>query len=216
MKLNTEILSTIFLMIVCSGNVCTCRKSPPKPQYVMSQEFKDYTLFKNGSWWVYNRANSTDTDTMTVIKRDVEIADPSYISYKWEQYLLHLKSTYYKNDTIILLGDVSSPLDFDTDYSRYLYSTSFSSFLITFFSNKPLKYRLSLYDNMETEYREFHNSITLNGITYNNVKVFEIFSRVPIDQRLPRVIHYAKNIGIVRKELWNGQVWNLVKQNVVQ
>lgn len=182
----------------------------------MSQEFKDYTLFKKDSWWVYSRENSTDMDTVMVIKSETKIVDPNNIDYKWEQYLLHFKSTYYKNDTIISFGDVSPPVEFNTDYSRYLYSTSFSSFFITFFSNKPLKHRLAVYGNMETEYREFHNSIMLNGINYNSVKVFETMSAVPNDQRLPRIVYYARNIGIVRKELWNGQVWNLVKQNIVQ
>ena len=202
--------------MVCSGNVCTCTKDPHKEEFRMSQDFKDYTLFKNGSWWIYSRENSSDRDTVTVIKSDVKIVDARNIDYKWEQYLLHFKSTYYSNDTIISFGDASPPLEFNADYARYHYSTSFTSFLLTFFSNKPLKYRLAVHSNMETEYREFHDAILLNGITYNNVKVFEIVSGQPMDQRLPKVVYYAKNIGIVRKELWNGQVWNLVKSSVVQ
>ena len=97
------------------------------------------------------------------------------------------------------------PEEFDVSYARYLYKSSFTSMIVSFFSGKPIGYEIEIFASLKSRYKELHTSILINGKTYSNVGVYETTGLIG-DPRLPRIIYYARNIGIVRKELWNDQV----------
>lgn len=215
MKIRAEIIVSLVLFTVTSGNYCTCKKHKHTHTYTFSKEFKDYTLFKTNSWWVYQLENSTLTDSVYVIESDVDTAADSNLDYKYERYVMQARSVFL-NAMVIQTGQAATPDVYDTDHQRTAYSNSGGSEIVTFLSNKPPGFKFPFYSSHETMYKELLPSIVLNNRTYNNVKVFEVVAGTPSDQRLPRVVYFSPNTGIIKKELFNGQVWNLVRQQVIQ
>jgi hypothetical protein len=91
-----------------------------------------------------------------------------------------------------------------------------------FFSNKSVgdTYNYWFYPDNVVTYQESLPTYTLEGKIYNEVMVFEsryTGSSVPFDDvRLPVKVYFAKHIGIIRKEMKNGDVWNLISHDVKQ
>ena len=63
-------------------------------------------------------------------------------------------------------------------------------------------------------YREIKDT-TINGTPYGAVRIFENLA-APSSPTQPKELWYAKNIGIIRKELFNGEVWFLDRYFVTQ
>ncbi len=71
-----------------------------------------------------------------------------------------------------------------------------------------------LYGNRRTKYSDSLATYAVEGKSFNSVKVFNMLEAgFP---EAPKKMFFAKNIGIVRKEFWGGQVWNLVNYQVSQ
>lgn len=214
MKVSTGIPRAILLaFILCSGNSCV--KSKNKHTYFFTEEFKTYTLFKPNSWWVYRLDGGPVTDSIYVFDSQVGVADPNHLSYKYESYVMQSKSTYH-NENIIQSGVAATPDVYNSDFQRFAYASASGADIVSYFSRQTVGYKLQLFPSHETLYKETFATGTIAGVTYNNIKVFEAVKASGTDQRLPRVIYYAPNVGIIKKELYNGQVWDLIKKQVVQ
>ena len=205
---------TLLAFTVSSGNY-SCIKNKKRHLYTFSQEFKDYTLFKANSWWVYRLEGGSTTDSVYVFQSDVGVATPNHLSYNYESYVIQSRSVFL-GENIIQSGVAGTPDVYDSDFQRLTYSTSLGADIVSYFSNKNTGYKFLLFPSHETLYKESLATITINTVTYNNVKVFEAIKASSTDQRLPKLVYFAPNIGIVKKELYNGQVWNLVKHQVIQ
>lgn len=205
---------TLLAFALSSGSN-SCVKSKSKHTYPFSQEFKDHTLFKTNSWWVYQLDGAATRDSVYVFQSDVGVADPSHLNYKYESYIIQSRSTHL-GESVIQSGVAATPDVYNSDFQRFTYSSSLGADIVAYFSRQNPGYKFVLFPSHETEYKQQVATLIVNGITYNNVKIFEALKASSNDQRLPKVICFAPKIGIVRKELYNGQVWNLVKHQVVQ
>ena len=101
-----------------------------------------------------------------------------------------------------------------TYYSKQKRSGNPSSEVLDFFSLKPVGYILDLSGSLKMKYDTVRD-VLVDSLPYTNVKIFQNLV-TPSNHKLPRELWYAKNVGLVRKELFNGEVWNLTKYNVVQ
>ncbi len=63
-------------------------------------------------------------------------------------------------------------------------------------------------------YIEKKDSIEFNNQKFFDVKIFE--NKFQEYSYQPRRTYYAKHVGLVRKELFNGEVWNLIRYQVSQ
>ena len=173
----------------------------------MDQDFKDYTLFPVGSYWIYSENISKEYDSVYLYQQEVGINDSHKIhSYSYENFGQSLGTTFF-NDT--LFGGSATERYYDTIY--FLYSERYlSNYVITnlqFFNKMAAGTTLDFADDSQVKYTGELNSFTADGIEYRNVRVFE--NLIQTDDRLPKKIYYAKGIGVVRKDLFNGQIWNL-------
>jgi hypothetical protein len=193
------------------------KKDKNAPTYLMSQEFKDYTLFEEGSRWIYQLENSVEKDTVIQVYREYKMIDSRDFGYNTDQYLTRSSSSYFK-DMVITIGG----LDYDNvkiSRLRLFYESQLLIESRCFFDNVGIKVGERFHNLI---YEDFKESYKLGNITFNNVKVFNNVE-IPRDEntnfsniKLPKVTYYAKNVGLIRKELWNGQVWNLVDYKVSQ
>jgi len=192
-------------MLVLSGCCEFCRVDAPT--YVMDQDFKDYTLFPVGSYWIYSEDITKEYDSVYLYRQEVRMSDSYKIhSYKYEYFDQSLGSTFF-NDT--LSGGSAAERYYDTVYFSYA-ERYLSNFVVTnlqFFNKVAAGTTLDFSDDSQVKYTGELNSFVVGGIEYQNVRIFE--NRVLTDDRLPERIYYAKGIGVIRKELFNGQIWNL-------
>jgi hypothetical protein len=216
--MKTKIYIAISLLyIVCCANVCNPGKSPEGPTYYITQEFKDYVVFKKNSYWIYSIENSLLKDTIILFKQGVEVVDGGQnFPYSAEIVDQQLRSRFFK-DTILGGGGAGRVKYDNTCIYSEVYRSSFFTPNYIFFSDKEVGYIFAPYGQqaeLKWKYTNYYDSYEIEGKTYQAVKVFEgFFSQ---DARLPRKTYYAKNIGVIRKELWNGQVWNPVEYSVSQ
>ena len=85
MKKNWLCLLCIVLVVLIS-----CEKDPPpeKTSYFMDEEFLDHTIFKPGSWWVYEKDTMTPTDSVYVIKSEVTNMSHDSVDYNWQRSVI--------------------------------------------------------------------------------------------------------------------------------
>ncbi len=213
MKWKIEILAAIVLFTVCSGSKC---KDKTRFNYMLTQQMKDYTLFKTNSYWVYQLEGSGTTDSVNVFKVDIGLAMPSQLDHNYENFAIQCRSSHL-NENVIISGFAASPSFYDSDFLKFGYSGSLGTDIVAYFTKKSKGYKFVLFPAHETEYKDSLASTTIGSKTYNKVMVFEVTAtNPPSDQRLPKKIYHAANIGIVRKELYNGQIWNLIRHQVSQ
>jgi hypothetical protein len=208
---------SIFLGILLTVQRCSCTNSPPptlRGPYYFTQEFKDYNVFQNGSKWIYQRENSQDKDTLLqeYIKLE-KIDDYESCICANETYFTRQKSSFF-ND--VILKNANAPyLDYQVELTEMTYQGIMNDVTTIFFTENIVGKEQRINANDTLTYEAFYPSYTLEGKNYKDVKVFKR-KRSGIDVRLPRRTFYAKNVGIIRRELWNGQVWNLIHHEVKQ
>jgi hypothetical protein len=205
----------ILLAMPLMANYSSCKKKPERAIYNTSKEFKDYVLFKTGSYWIYKLEGAvTNTDTNTLIKTELQLVkDARTIGYDFEKLLMHSKRTY-SHDTLIIFGGALFKGTHGVDYYEELSTTNLNAADIHYFDGKAKGSIVEIYANRRTKYSDSLANYTIEGKTYPSVKVFDM-----LDQGYPATpakVYFAKNVGIIRKELWNGQVWNLIKHQVSQ
>jgi hypothetical protein len=201
----------LFCMVVMVS--VSCKKDPPpeKTSYFMDQEFLDCTIFKPGSWWVYQKDTMTPTDSVYVLKSELNTVSHDSVDYNWQRSVVQYKSSL-NNDTITSLGDlVESSFTF---YSKESRSSSPSSEILEFFSLKPVGYVLDLSPSLKMRYDTVRDAL-VDSIPFTNIKIFQNLV-TPSNPKMPRELWYVKNVGLVRKELFNGQIWSLAKYSIVQ
>jgi len=208
MKKEWYLFSCMVLMVMLS---CKKEDAPEKTTYFMDEEFLDCTIFKPGSWWVYRKDTTTPIDSIYVIRSVLATISPDSVDYSWQRSEMQYKSSL-NNDTVISLGDlVESSFTF---YSKQKSSKANASEVLDFFSLKPVGYVLEVSPMLKMKYDTVRDAL-VDSIPFTNVKIYEN-QVTPLNQKQPRVLWYVKNVGAVRKQLFNGEIWNLLKYNVVQ
>lgn len=191
----------------------SCKKDPPpeKTAYFMDEEFLDCTIFKPGSWWVYQKDTATPKDSVFVLKSELNNVAPDTADYSWQRSTVQYKSSLY-NDTITSFGELVESTF--TYYSKQTRTSLPASEALEFFSLKPVGYVLDLSPSLKLRYDTVTDAL-IDSIPYNNIKIFQNLAN-PTNSKLPKELWYVKNVGVVRKELFNGEIWFLLRYNIVQ
>jgi hypothetical protein len=197
-----------------------CKKNEVKPLKSFDQQTKDYTVFLVNSIWIYKLSNQNTTDTNKISKSVLGSVLDNSLNYEPTFREMTLFSTYY-NKVFYYNSDTESEVE-NLNILRMWFDGARTSTKCVFFSNKAVgdTYNYWFYPDNIVTYQEFLPTYTLEGITYNEVMVFEsryTGASVPFDDvRLPVKVWYAKHVGIIRKEMSNGDFWNLISYDVKQ
>lgn len=179
----------------------------------MDQEFKDYVVFPIGSYWVYEEEASGEIDSVYLYKLEKGIIDSrKKVPYNYENYRSYNFSSYF-NDTIVDVGGA----EFYGFLPAYCISSEFSysnSIIYSdyYFGPANIGDTLKTYKNLV--FNEYFNNYSAKASTYNSVKHFHCINQTFSLQL--RDIYYSRYIGVIRKELFNGQVWNLKRYHIAR
>src|SRR5688572_17853819 len=96
-----------LLLYLVFAVLVSCEKDPPpeKTSYFMDDEFLASTVFKTGSWWVYEKDTLTPIDSVYVIKSEVSNVSHDSVDYNWQRSVMQYKSSLI-NDTMTSMGDL--------------------------------------------------------------------------------------------------------------
>ncbi|MBX9851379.1 MAG: hypothetical protein K2X86_06425 [Cytophagaceae bacterium] len=201
----------IFLFIIPFLLSTSCKKEKERPVYYMDQEFKNYTLFPVGSYWVYENSASGMEDSIYLYWQEYKVYEPNNFNFNFEGFKQTLSSSYYQ-DTITGGGDAFDKKNkgYDTFAERYI--SNFLVVNIQFFSPASVKDTFNYNESMRTVYETYYDSLLVEGVWFKEVRLFNNLYQEASSQ--PKYIYYSKNVGVIRKELFNGQIWNLKRYHI--
>jgi len=75
------IYSIIIAFFICSA--ISCKKE--KPTYYIPQEIKDYVMFPEGSYWIYEDSITGNIDSIFLLESNTLIFNPDNSSFKYEK-----------------------------------------------------------------------------------------------------------------------------------
>lgn len=196
------------MLILLSG--CPAKKDPA-PEFSISSNMKKCIRFGDGSYWIYKNTESELIDTVKVVFTEYFKIDNHYnidkdkvysdLEYYYDYYNVTYESSYFKSE----------------------YDGSTGSIVTTYSEFHPLYPVISTiyHDNIKNEFeldsgvlkRELIDELTLNGLTFNNVKKF-----YSTENQHPKKIKYSffvPEIGLIKKEFYDGNIWELVDYKIV-
>jgi len=195
----------IFSILAISAFSCV---SPTKPTSFMSQELKDYTDFKTGSYWIYmDSANPNVQDSIALIFHKTSIA-PEMDGADGPPPAEVFNDTLISSKEGKFTADGTGSID---DY-HMKYSTWTSAETVYYIPASGTQYD----DWGSMTYLGSLPNVNFSGYKYNLIKQFqaEPNSQFPLMPPLTHIF-WAKNIGIVKKTV-SGKTWILIRYHVVQ
>jgi hypothetical protein len=156
---------------------------------------------------VYQDSATKQIDSVYLYKQEITINDRrKAVDYNYEQLQESLNSSLYGG----LVGGRGLPIA----GAGYLYNlTRLNDFLNTntcYFSGKVGEVGAS---NSDIKFIEIRDSINYEK-KFVNVKIFQ--NQIQEFSYQASKVFYSKHVGLLRKELFNGQVWNLIRYHVTQ
>jgi hypothetical protein len=201
-----------FCLLVPIFFKCSCHKEV-YPSYYMDQEFKDYCVFPIGSYWIYQDSASNAIDSIYINRSEINFKKASSkLGYNYEELSVGTKRSYF-NDSTFQFGQPGG-----AEHELYLLDETYFSSVVSsyarFFSKKDTGYVLNSSGGSILKYEARFDSIIINNKKYYEVKIFENIVPSGFQTDGERKLFYSKKIGIIRKELVNGQVWNLLRYHI--
>jgi len=183
------------------------------PYIPMPVEFKSYTVFPKGSYWIYKDSASSLLDSINEWDTNYNKLGGETSHYVNDVWIFSYKSTHRLNDSLHGFSGIDSYTKF------YVYSENIQTVIYDYplyfdadTLNSTYQYNDYYGGVIEVAYTKYMSSMSIGSNVFTDVKVFEQSRLLPhIPNTLTRRIYIAKNVGIIRRELFNGEVWELQK-----
>jgi hypothetical protein len=194
----------LFLVSILLFNGSSCNKEET-PFYKLDPVFLSYFAFPKDSWWTYMEIKTGKTDSFYVNKFQIENHNNKKDGTAYERLSYHLFSN---NDTAY--GDARPAIDPKQNSIYYWYQEHYHA--------GPVGFDYSadrfLYPARENEVfneifymRAHYDTITVNKILYKDVYRTENTRQAyynPIKSE-----YYCRNIGVIKREYFDGTIWEL-------
>lgn len=201
-----------FLITVLACMSMLGCKEKERPTFYVDPEILSYCLFPEGSYWVYqNESLQTLTDSAYLTNRRHSIIDSEEEGIQADTYSYDLRFLGKSREVVITAAPGDSELESTVTLVSEFYSSSASQeydYLLRSDSRNldtvsvfPITYITTRLD-----------SIQISGKTYHDVIEFETSPSGASD--FTSKVTWAKGIGIVRRTLVNGEVWNVVRYRI--
>lgn len=198
--INIIIISSLSLFIV------SCFRGKEN-KYMIPVNFKKYFYFNTGSWWVYkNQSGKYDTLKIT--------SSNSKFKNMLENDNLYEKITIDYNSTDN--GEMKASTTF---YQDDIFFFCFYGIDKSFFSN--IATNTAVYDsdfglpacNSKIGW-QILDSLKIDGDIYYDIYIVNTYDAANITNNYPIKCYFSPNIGLIKKELKNGEVWELVDYKI--
>ena len=197
----------VIFFAVTSLSACFKAK---RTEIRIDQETKDYCLFGEGSYWIYQDSATFAVDSIVVDKP---------IKYNLYESGEHNKRVWEKYSTQISLYTIDSLCGFYVELSN-IGADEHSLIPCMFFTFRAEMYHNGkIGDGSPTKFKEKKDYLIINGVTYNDIKIFEHHYPFYSQNANKKEIYYwAKHVGLIREEIYEYDslisVRNLIKYNV--
>lgn len=215
----TAILILLFIFI-SSG----CKPKPTPKTYCEDnpgncsniQGVKNFFVFKEGSWWVYEEENSGDRDSVFVTESVNNSSNYDFdlrVYSTYQGYFYHYFPEFASgNSNCTANGNINSNCVYvkRSKYKPGDYVGEGICFLFTYKLN-DWQYVPNLnYTNNRITVTDIQNNYDLGDLSFlETVKLTELNTYQ--EGKQPTNHYFSKNVGLIRKELLDSnQVWNLV------
>lgn len=197
----SKISKIILLPLVLAS--CIINDGPYKncKEYHFSETFKEYILFPENSYWIYKEVSTNERDSVFLKEQSVIFNKICDYRGKPQDVLIQMfYSSFYSIDTLCIA--VSCYASHKSSYNTSGYN-SFGSYIDTDIEGEGTHIR----------FEKYHDFFSIDGTEFSQVKVLitQEFSNNGI--KLSRY-YWANRVGLIRKELSNGQIWNLTKYHI--
>ena len=196
--------TTFFFIFLLSVTTSCCLK---KNKEHVPESFKQYFSFKEGSYWVYkNQFDAYDTLTVVDFYSEIKGIKGQFCDFCEDIVIEYLSSdmgtvklaTRYYYDIFIICNDYSFP-----------YFTELTDFAKNYNNENILSCCIS-----DIEWW-IEDSLQVNNKYYHNVVANKTTSDISADiPKYPLICYFKDNIGLVKRELANGEVWELIEYSV--
>lgn len=165
-----RIFYLIFLIVLsaCEGPYNNCE------EYYFSDEFKAYTFFEPGSYWVYEDTTYNLFDSTTLISQIVSFEELCNSRTNPHEKVLHKFTSTFFNDPDMAI------IEGNAHHQNYNYEKIPPSG----YYQKPA---------IETEANYFVDSIKVNEVWYYDVRI--------IEDKVTKY-YWAKNVGLIKKSMY--------------
>jgi hypothetical protein len=218
------ILKIFFLFLV--GLFAACQKETP--YYKISDDMKQYFVYKPGSYWIFINDSTNETDSMyiteAIYSRQGVADNDGRHKYTFDMIAIYYQSRLFYESEIGYFCAGPNTLKVKTklsDTNQYAYAEP-----VTYFPGWELNTKITANQCIggSVFIQQFLPSTSINNILYNNVirtKIQSIDSTATNQNFYLRDVCFAKNIGIIKlieeSRYFNiYRSWSLSKYKVIQ
>jgi len=206
---------TVYTFLILTALICCLTSCPVQPIYdywTIDQETKDYCVFKEGGYWIYQDSVMNGIDSVVLIESLHEYVDEPGVIWGRRNMVETYKNKYchYFEDTSIILK-----YNLHVHFGRGGYNIENEFPIIAF--NSDILYRI-LYIFFEGNIQYSIIEYWIEENIFYDVRVFEYY---PTIARKLHKTYWAKNIGLIRYEIYNSEneiinTYNLIRYKVEQ
>lgn len=192
-------------------SACPAKKDPA-PEFAISSKMKKNIQFGKGSYWVYKNTQTQLFDTVRVVYTEYFKIDSHYnidkdkkysdLEYYYDYYNVSYESSHFKSEYDGSTGSIV------TTYSEFhpLYP------IVSTIYHDDIKNELELDSGVLI--RELIDELKLNELTFNNVSKF--YSTENSHLKKMKYSFFASEVGLIKKEYYDGDIWELVDYKIVE
>jgi len=212
MKFQFYLFCMLLLVSIVS---CFKPNDIDKETAFLPEEFKAYTVFNEGTWWIYEDIHTGERDSSFVFSDTTFIKDSDRISFMYER---NEQLTVRRNDTISKEAFPSSR-GLEEGYI-YIYREgdypNFSSFM--YLLTNPID---SVNQQIPVQGGAFIISMsqtsTIQNQLYSKTITVSFDGAVAENGNPPwriRSCTFAQNVGMIRIQYYDGTIWELVDYHI--
>jgi hypothetical protein len=222
------ILTVVLLNTIISFSSCDSWSTDLKAD--IDTESKDYCLFGQGSYWIYQDSATLKTDKVVIYETEYEHSyQANYgISYLWETYFM--RCNHFIEDTLCQVNLLLTSMLID---DKNVKNGIIKPIYLVATGNSIDKYGIITYSNYHNgivgdflcpfrgmgeclTYEMFYPTYQVNNKEFSNVKVFS-YPIYTTQTTYQTKVYWAKHVGLIRVEAileGNPVVRNLIQYNV--
>jgi hypothetical protein len=194
--------AAIFIASACLFYGC-----PKTYEYFIDQETKDYCLFGENSYWIFQDSATLRIDSIVIDNPILyELQEGKGYSKSFIESYVTLISSYSQGNVISVMAGLST--GYRCDYSPL--SVCYLVFDVAYHNGKINE--ICYYQRNCVLFDEIENCL-LDESCYSNVKIF--INRD--SEKSYKLFYWAKNVGLIRTEIYGNDsvvVKNLIRYNV--
>lgn len=195
--MNTNIIKLAVVAFLGILIVSGCNQGTPKPYYKISDEFKEYCYFTEGSSWVFQNDSTLVTDSINITElKDKQRFNPEPVQYHYQAVDMFLNTNVFQilRYEITAGNEVPDEGEMNSLLRKYLENGNYQ---IVFSPKYPMGEEIILGDEIGVyENVEIIGDLELNGNSYKDVWHTNV--KISHTSNIEHNYWIAKNYGLIK------------------